>query len=104
MLFHKSHDGDAEHRTGQTINNAEQISEKKADHDDADNGDKEGLFPGVALENEEDRQIGQSQLDSRDAYEEREETLDVAENNGEGGKNTDICDFAIHDNVARHVH
>ena len=57
FLFHKSHDGETQGGTGQTVQNTEKITEHKSDHKDTDDRNKCGLFPGVFFEDEEDCQI-----------------------------------------------
>ena len=70
-LLHKCHDGEAECSAREAVENAEQVSKHKSDYDDADNGNKRSFFPGIFFENEEDCQIGETELHSGNSGKER---------------------------------
>ena len=71
FFLHESHNCEAECSAREAVENAEQVSKHKSDYDDADNGNKRSFFPGIFFENEEDCQIGETELHSGNSGKER---------------------------------
>ena len=71
FFLHEGHNCETECSAREAVENAEQVSKHKSDHDDADNGNKRSFFPGIFLENEEDCQIGEPELHSGNSGKER---------------------------------
>lgn len=96
-LLHKCHDGETECRACKTVENTEQISEHESDHDDTDDGNKRSLFPGIFFENEEDCQIGKTELHSGDSGKKRNQRFYISKDDGNCGKKAETgCFFLVH--------
>ena len=95
FLFHQGHDGEAQSSTGQTVQDAEQVSEHKSDDKDTDDGNERGFFPGVFLEDEQDCEIGKSELHSRDSGKKWNQRFHIAEDDSNRGKKPEVGDFFL---------
>ena len=71
FFLHECHNCEAERSARKAVENAEQVSEHKSDHDDTDDRNKRSFFPGIFFENEEDCQIGETELHSGDSGKKR---------------------------------
>ena len=71
FFFHESHNCEAERSARKAVENAEQVSEHKSDHDDTDDRNKRSFFPCIFLQYKKNCQIGKSKLHSRDSCKKR---------------------------------
>ena len=92
----QGHDGQAARSACQTVEDAEKIPEKKTDHQDTHCRHEGGFPPGIAHQDKQYAEIGKSDFDARDSGEKWNQGFQVSENDGQGGKKSEIRDFSGH--------
>ena len=70
---HKCHNCHTKCRPCQAVQDTEQISKHKSNHQDTDNGNQGSLFKGILFQDKQDSQIGKPQLDPRDPRKNRDQ-------------------------------
>ena len=94
-FFHQRHNRKTESGAGEAVEYAEHVSEQKTDDKDPDCGNKSGFLPCVFFKNIEDGQICKAKLDSGNSRKKRKQGFHIAENNGNGCENAQICCFFL---------
>ena len=86
MFFQKLHHSQAKRSASQTIQNTEQISKHKSDHQDSDNGHESRFFKGISVQYKKHRQVCKPELDTRNPCKYRDQRLHISKNDRYCGK------------------
>ncbi len=89
------HCSEAQSCAGGAVQDTEHASEHRSDDDDACNRHESSLLPGVADQDKQDSQIGESQFDPGNAGKDRKQRFDISQDRGKGGEQTELRGLLI---------
>ena len=86
FFLHKSHNGKTECSPGEAVEDTEQISKHKPDHNDPYSGDKCRFLPRIFFKDKKYRKVRKSKLHPRDPRKKRDQRFHIAKDDRNCGK------------------